>query len=125
MSLNLSSESTPVAGDKITVLRRIATTFNPDGSIGFEGSLCDRIAIEVDGDVKHFETNFRDVQATYPSEELMIALAARNWAPTAAETKAMASAMAQGPTGVVSVILSGFAAISRGAIQTLLTPDQG
>jgi hypothetical protein len=118
MSIGLSSASSPIEGGKQTVLRRVSCSFEPDGSIKFEGTICHRITI--DGDV--VDTNFQTVGATYPSEDAMLALAANNWAPPQEQLEAMGNAVSGSVLGAVTVILQGFVGISNAAVDVLLNP---
>jgi hypothetical protein len=117
MTIGLSSEAAPVGGQKTTVLRRVSCSFEPDGSIRFEGTICDRLTI----DGQAIDVNYRTVGATYPNEAAMIALAAANWNPTKDQQAAMAAAMGS-TTGSVTVILQGFVGISLKAVDLLLNP---
>jgi hypothetical protein len=118
MSIGLSSALAPFEGGKQTVLRRVSCSFEPDGSIKFEGTVCRRITI--DGDV--IDASFQTVGATYPSEDAMLALAAENWAPPQEQLEAMGSAVSGSVLGAVTVILQGFVGISNAAVDVLLNP---
>lgn len=120
MTLGLTGELQELQGQKQFVLRRVVAEFMPDGSIVFEGTVCERITWENES----LDTRFRTVSASYPDEISMISSAAGNWSPTAQELAAMAEALEGSSEGAVSVILRGFVAISNKAVQVLSNPPQ-
>jgi hypothetical protein len=118
MSIGLTSEPVSVEGEKQTVLRRVSCSFEPDGSIKFEGTVCSRITI--DGEA--MDTNFKTVSATYSNEDAMLQLAAGNWSPPQEQLEMMGDAVSGSALGAVTVILQGFVAISNAAANVLLNP---
>jgi hypothetical protein len=120
-NLDLTTENaSAVAGQRSKVVRRIVAEYLADGKIRFEGSLCDRLVLGDEVlDINWVTPN----AATYPSQEVMIALAAENWAPEQATLDAMADLVRSGPLGAATVILQGFAAISKAAILAQMAPE--
>lgn len=100
------------------VLRLVSSGFNPDGSISFEGFLCERKNIEG----KIIDVNWKKGIASYPDQKTMIGLAAVTWNPSQTELDALAEQIKKGPEHAASVILSGFIEISKSAIQAILNP---
>lgn len=100
------------------VLRRVSSDFNPDGSISFEGFLCERKKIEG----KIIDINWQKGKTSYPDQQTMIRLAVATWAPSQTELDALAEQIKKGPEYAVSAILSGFVEISKSAIQAILNP---